>query len=108
MSYKIFTIPQFDKDIKKLSKKYPAIKQDIAELGILLEENPFIGDEIIKGCYKIRMAITGKGKGKSGGARVITHVFVEKENITLLTIYDKSQKITLSDSEIKALLNCIK
>ncbi len=108
MSYKIFTIPQFDKDIKQLSKKYPAIKQDIAELGKLLEENPFIGDEIIKGCYKIRMAITGKGKGKSGGARVITHVFVEKENITLLTIYDKSQKTNLSDSEIKALLNYIK
>lgn len=108
MSYKIFTIPQFDKDIKQLAKKYPAIKKDIAKLGKLLEENPFTGDEIIKDCYKIRMAITGKSKGKSAGARVITHVYIEKENVTLLSIYDKSQKSNIRDSEIKALLIFIK
>ncbi len=108
MNYSVFTIPQFDKDIKHLAKKYPAIKHDIAKLGKLLEENPFTGDEIIKGCYKIRMAITGKGKGKRGGARVITHVYIEKEKVTLLSVYDKSEKANLSNSELKALLNFIK
>ncbi|MFZ4413298.1 MAG: type II toxin-antitoxin system RelE/ParE family toxin [Bacteroidales bacterium] len=107
MSYKILTIPQFDKDIKQLAKRYPSIKQDIAKLGKILEECPFIGDEISKNCFKIRIAIASKGKGKSGGARVITHVFVEKENVTLLTIYDKSQKENVTDKEIKTLLKLI-
>ena len=49
-----------------------------------------IGVPIGKGCYKVRMAISSKGKGKSGGARVITYVRIVKKVVVLLTMYDKS------------------
>ncbi|MBW1619816.1 type II toxin-antitoxin system RelE/ParE family toxin, partial [Empedobacter falsenii] len=59
-------------------------------------------------CYKIRLAIKSKGKGKSGGARVITHLFIENETIYLLSLYDKSEQNSISDKEIKDLLKPIK
>ena len=55
-------------------------------------------------CFKIRMAISAKGKGKSGGARVITHVQVTKEDIFLLSIYDKSEAENIADKELLARL----
>ena len=58
-------------------------------------------------CYKTRMAIASKGKGKSGGARVITYWQISQTTIYLLSIYDKSDKETVSDREIKALLDHI-
>ena len=56
------------------------------------------------------MSIKSKGKGKSGGARVITYnITIAEDNIdiTLLTIYDKSEKTTITDKEIKDLLKSI-
>lgn len=70
-------------------------------------ENPAIGKEIIPGCYKVRMAIASKGKGKSGGARIITHVHVSETTVYLLTIYDKSEQADISDNEVKYLLSLI-
>ena len=65
---------EFRKAFKRLRKKYPTIIKDLAFLLSELTENPFIGDQLGNNCYKVRMAITAKGKGKSGGARVITCV----------------------------------
>ncbi len=104
MSYRIVTIPQFDKDLKKLAKKYRSIKQDVAALARQLENNPIIGDEIIKDCYKIRMSIASKGKGKSGGARVITYILVQATTVLLISVYDKSEKENINDDEIRALI----
>jgi hypothetical protein len=69
-----------------------------------LEEEPEQGTALGKDCYKIRMGIASKGKGKSGGARVITCVKIVAENIFLLTIFDKSDKEDISDKELKELL----
>ena len=55
-------------------------------------------------CYKIRFAISSKGKGKSGGARLITYVRVLENTVFLLDIYDKSQQATISDKELKLLV----
>lgn len=104
MSYNIVTIAPFDKQLKRLSKKYPSIKNDIEKLGGELAENPHTGKEILPACYKIRMSIKSKGKGKSGGARIITHVHVSQTNVYMLTIYDKSEKTDISDNEIRELL----
>ncbi|MDH1882407.1 MULTISPECIES: type II toxin-antitoxin system RelE/ParE family toxin [Empedobacter] len=54
------------------------------------------------------MTIKSKGKGKSGGARVITHLFIENETVYLLSLYDKSEQNSISDKEIKDLLKLIK
>jgi mRNA-degrading endonuclease RelE of RelBE toxin-antitoxin system len=104
MSYSIETIPPFDKQLKRLVKKYPSLKQELSDLAIQLEENPTLGTPLGNDCYKIRLAIASKGKGKSGGARVITHVYVQQTIIYLLTIYDKSKISDISDKEIKDLI----
>lgn len=108
MSYKIATTPQFDRELKKLSKKHRSIKADVAALGEKLENNPFIGDELTENCYKIRMAITSKGKGKSGGARGITYIKIEGATVVLLYIYDKSEQSDISDKELLQLLKEVK
>lgn len=100
MSYKIQVIPNFQKEFKKLAKKYPSLKDDMGKLIKELEENPLLGIAIGKNCHKIRMAVTSKGKGKSGGARIITLVVISSEDLYLLSIYDKSDKENVSDIEL--------
>lgn len=107
MNFNVVPTGQFEKDLKKLSKKYPSVKEDLLNLVNDLKSNPFLGTPLSKDCFKIRLAIKSKGKGKSGGSRVITHVRVLKEEVHLLTIYDKSDKSTVADSEIIQLLNLI-
>ena len=60
-----------------------------------------------KNCFKIRMAISSKGKGKSGGARVITYFYINDETVYLLSIYDKSDNESISDNEIRDLIKSI-
>lgn len=62
------------------------------------------GTAIGNNCYKIRLAISSKGKGKSGGARLITNIVITEETVYLLSIYDKSEKENLSDKELLELL----
>lgn len=102
---RIETVAEFDKDLKRLAKKYPSIKSDFVSLLKILEENPFSGQPLGKDCYKIRMSIKSKGKGKSGGARVITFIKITKETLYLISIYDKAERSNISDAEIIDCLN---
>ncbi len=94
----------FRRDFKPLAKKHPSLKSDLAELGEQLRENPTQGIYLGKNCYKIRLAITSKGRGKSGGARVITYFHFGDEDIVLLSIYDKSERENLPDHELDEIL----
>lgn len=81
------------------------MKKDYASLIESLRECPTQGVDLGNGVRKVRMAITSKGKGKSGGARVITFLVVGDEvELVLLTIYDKSEMENISQAEINALL----
>jgi hypothetical protein len=93
----------FNHDVKKLAKKYPSIFNDLENLFNDLEANPFQGDALGDNCFKVRLAITSKGKGKSGGARVITCIRIENDTIHLLTIYDKSEISNISDKYLESL-----
>ncbi len=104
MSYKVATITSFRKEAKQLIRKYPSLLKEIEELGDQLASNPAIGTPIGHGCYKIRLSIASKGKGKSGGARIITYVYVAGTTVFLLSIYDKSNRANISDAELNALL----
>jgi mRNA-degrading endonuclease RelE of RelBE toxin-antitoxin system len=104
MSYNIIAVPKFRKDLNALAKKYPSLKEDFAILLENLETNPTLGTAIGKNCYKIRLAIKSKGKGKSGGARVITNIVIDKTTVYLLSVYDKSEKDALTNKEIEELL----
>ena len=90
--------------MKRLSKKFPSLKAEYSTLIEELEENPEKGIPICNNCFKIRLAIASKGRGKSGGARVITHFYIENETVFLLAIYDKSEQADISDKELKELL----
>ena len=104
MSYSIETIPHFDRQFKGLRKKYRSLTDDVNGLVEQLAEAPQLGTPIGHGCYKVRLAITSKGRGKSGGARMITYVRVVGETIFLLAIYDKSELDSISDQEVRTLL----
>jgi mRNA-degrading endonuclease RelE of RelBE toxin-antitoxin system len=104
MDYSVKTISVFEKQARRLSRKYPSLKNDLLLLVQSLKENPVAGTALGNNCYKIRLSIKSKSKGKSGGARIITHIVVSGKNVYLLSIYDKSEKADLLPGELKQLL----
>jgi mRNA-degrading endonuclease RelE of RelBE toxin-antitoxin system len=110
MKCEVRTTDNFEKTAKPLLKKYKSLKQELIELEAKLVENPETGTPLGQQVYKIRLSIKSKGKGKSGGARVITYLEIEaaldEETTTvyLLTIYDKSKVSTISSKEINMLI----
>jgi mRNA-degrading endonuclease RelE of RelBE toxin-antitoxin system len=107
MSYNVKTISVFERQSKRLIKKYPSLKKEITALVLSLKDNPEQGTPLGHHCFKIRLAIASKGKGKSGGARVITNFAVLHKTVFLLSIFDKSERDSLSDKEIRELLSFI-
>ena len=104
MSYKIELTDNFKKEAKKLIKKYASLRSEIVALGKALSKNPTLGTSLGNDVYKIRLAIDSKNKGKSGGARVISFIKIIDKTVFLLSIYNKGEKDSISDSEIKELL----
>ena len=107
MSYSVKTIPRFERDLKRLTKKYPSLKTEYINLVQSLKESPNQGTALGNQCYKIRLSIAFKGKGKSGGARVITHLQIVNETVFLLSIFDKSERENISDRDVNDLLSLI-
>jgi|SRR6185437_1910095 len=104
MSFEVKLSSNFEKEAKRLTKKYPPLKREIESLINSLSVNPNQGDSIGQNCYKIRLPITSKGRGKSGGARVITNIAVLKGIVYLLSIYDKSEMETITVKDLNRLL----
>ena len=107
MSYKIKTIEIFEKQAKRLIKKYPSLKNELLLLVKDLKENPQQGTGIGKCCYKIRIAIASRQSGKSGGGRVITNIVISENTVYMLSIYDKAEKENLTEKELTQLLKDI-
>lgn len=99
------TSQNFEREAKKLIKKYRSLAKEIIELIDELSQNPIKGTPLGKNCYKIRIAIKSKGKGKSGGGRIITYVVAVTDTVNLISIFDKSDKENISDEELNRLLN---
>ncbi len=104
MSYKILPTSRFEKELKRLVKKFPSMKEEFALLIETLNTKPESGTFIGNNCYKIRIAIASKGKGKSGGARALTYFYYHSSTVYLLTIYDKSEKEDLKPGELKEMI----
>ena len=99
--------PEFKRQFKRLAKKYHSLKSDYDAWLEEILEDPFQGDSLGGGVRKIRMPIADKGKGKSGGARILTlNVMVSEDgmNVTLLTIYDKGEISNVKDEFIEFLI----
>lgn len=105
MSYKFYPTVLFIAEAKKLKKRYPNIADDLRLLRKRLHGDPLSGnDSLGASCYKVRMELTDKKSGKSGGARLIIQVFVKEKVVHLLTIYDKSRKSGLFEGELDKIL----
>ena len=104
MNSEIRFTQHFKKEYKRLAKKYASLKNDMLSLIEVLKENPTSGTDLGGNVYKIRMAVSSKGRGKSGGARIITYFVIKDNTVYLLSIYDKSEEANISDNEIKKIL----
>lgn len=104
MSFNVELTEHFKKEAKKLNKKYRSLKDELEALNKELSKNPSTGIPLGHNVYKIRLSIASKGKGKSGGARVITFVKIVKEKVYLVSIFDKSTLENITKDQILELL----
>ncbi|MEO6834176.1 MAG: hypothetical protein ABI378_15790 [Chitinophagaceae bacterium] len=108
MSFSLLPSEKFKKEAKRLIKKFPSLKEELINLGKELAQHPEMGTSLGNNTYKIRLAIKSKGKGKSGGARIITYVVIENQEVYLLTIYDKAEFDSLDDKTIKSIVKSLR
>jgi len=108
MSYNVIPTDKFKREAKRLIRKYPSLKNELLELEDKLSANPGMGTPLGKDTYKIRLAIKSKGRGRSGGARIITYIVTENQEVYLLTIYDKSGMGTISDKTLAQIIKDLK
>jgi mRNA-degrading endonuclease RelE of RelBE toxin-antitoxin system len=104
MSFQINFTPDFERQLKKLAKKYKSLQKDLAQLIKLLKVNPEQGVHLGPNLFKVRLSISSKGKGKSGGARVITYVILHEKSVYLVYMYDKGELDNLTKEQILQLL----
>jgi len=112
MSVEVVISDNFRKEAKKYLKKFRSLKEELSEFEKSLHENPKQGTKLTETTYKVRLASKSKGKGKSGGFRIITYLveLAESEEaetsiiVTLLSIYDKSETSTLNETDISSLI----
>lgn len=103
MKHRVILTPAFEKELRPLLKRHRSLPKDLLKLEKELEERPNAGTSLGHGLYKVRLAIASKGKGKSGGARVITYIVTEDREVYLLSIYDKTDYGTVDTKAMKQL-----
>lgn len=117
MNVEVFVTKRFEKEAKKYLKKFKTLKSELKVLFDDLIKNPTKGTSLGNSAYKIRLASKSKGKGKSGGFRVITYLIEKKEIkdentfitiVTLLSIYDKSETENIVSNEVIQMINLAK
>lgn len=104
----------FTRQAKPLLKKFSSLKRELIQLEDQLIDNPRLGKPLGQDSYKIRLAVKSKGKGKSGGLRIVSHIdtevigLIEPANdniiVNLISIYDKSETASISDKELRDLI----
>ncbi len=104
MTFNVKTLDIFERQAKRLIKKYPSLKKELLQLIVSLKSSLKQGTAIGSDCYKIRIVIASKSKGKSGGKRIITHLIFADSVVYLINIYDKSEKENLTNKELKEIL----
>ena len=105
MSFNVIATSHFEKRLKRLTKKYKSLPNDLAPIIDKLEQDPALGIPIGKNCYKIRIAISSKSKGKRGGGRITTYVRIHRNSVFLMEIFDKSEQANISDKELQMLID---
>ena len=110
MTNQVVPTDLFETKFKRLKKKFRTLNDEMKELTSVLEQTPTSGESLGSGLYKIRLASKSKGKGKSGGFRVITYLLAKTEDgidVYLLTIYDKSEESSIKKETLLALAKAL-
>jgi mRNA-degrading endonuclease RelE of RelBE toxin-antitoxin system len=103
MSFKIKTIPRFEKEVKKLKKKFPKIKKDLMDFLDILSTNPELGINLGENIFKVRIPNSSIPTGKSGGFRVITY-YKKDTTLYLVTIYSKTEQDTILTDKLRKIV----
>jgi mRNA-degrading endonuclease RelE of RelBE toxin-antitoxin system len=96
----------FRRALKRLSKKYPHIRDDVQALVERLSTGEISGDQVQSvgyPVYKVRLPNRDSHRGKSGGYRVIYYLRTASQ-IILLTIYSKSERSDIGADQIQAII----
>jgi mRNA-degrading endonuclease RelE of RelBE toxin-antitoxin system len=107
MANKVIYTPAFIRKARSLKKKHLSLTSDLEKLEADLIINPKQGADLGGGLYKLRLAVTSKGKGKSGGYRIITYLVTQSDestSINMLTLYDKSEESSINKQYLLKLL----
>ncbi|TFF38851.1 type II toxin-antitoxin system RelE/ParE family toxin [Mucilaginibacter psychrotolerans] len=107
MTNTVIVSHSFKREVKPLAKKYHTLKDSVDKLINDLIENPYLGESYGKNIYKVRLADPSKGKGKSGGFRVMYyHLNISEDGIDvlLMTIFNKSEMSTIKKAEADKIL----
>jgi len=104
MNFKIETIPRFEKDVKKLKKKFPKIKNDLLTFVNELSLNPEIGINLGENIFKVRVPNSSMPTGKSGGFRIITY-YKKDDILYLVTIYSKTEQDNIITDKLRKIVN---
>ena len=112
MASEIRLTPQFEREARRALKEFGSLRAELDDLVTAPVRNPRLGTPLGNRCYKIRLAVRSKGQGKRGGMRVITYVLLQLDAaddavVYLASIYDKSERDTVSNAELKALVAAI-
>ena len=107
MSFEIQTTSYFDNEAKRLAKRHRSFVDDLSDFQDSILKNPFQGTELSPGIRKVRMTIASKGRGQSGGARVITFTYLVNEKdgvVILLLLYDKADASNIKMNVVRQII----
>jgi mRNA-degrading endonuclease RelE of RelBE toxin-antitoxin system len=106
MPTKVITLPDFEKAVKHLRRKYPSVTTEVRNMIIQLENDERLGDRIPNigyEVYKVRLSNPSAARGKSGGFRAIYYVQLN-DKLYLITIYSKTEQEDISPDEIRQII----
>ena len=107
MSFEIQTTSYFDTEAKRLAKRHRSFIDDLENFQKELLKNPYQGTELSPGIRKVRLTIESKGRGKSGGVRVITFTYFvdEKDGVVILLLpYDKADASSIKMNVVRKII----
>ena len=107
MSFEIQTTSYFDSEAKRLAKRHRSFVDDLSDFRDSILKNPYQGTELSPGIRKVRMTIASKGRGQSGGARIITFTYLVNEKggvVILLLLYDKADASNIKISVVRQII----
>lgn len=108
MKHRVIPTPDFEQELRPLLKRHRSLAKDLLKLEKQLELRPNSGTSLGHGLFKVRLAVASKGKGKSGGARVISYVVTDDLEVYLLSIYDKADYDTVDIKAMKRIVTELK